>query len=175
MVEGTPDSWSIMWDKKYKGQVLMFNNSRDAFGIAQFLLGIDVNTTSEQDWKKAYQMLKEQKPVVQSYVMDDVFNKMEGGEAAIAAYYAGDCISMAENNPDLAFVYPKEGTNIFVDSICIPKGCQNKDAAELYINFLLRGDIALANAECLCYATPNQAVLDNEEYSLRDNELHYTY
>lgn len=173
MVEGTPDSWSIMWDKKYKGQVLMFNNSRDAFGIAQFLLGIDVNTTSEQDWKKAYQKLKEQKPVVQSYVMDDVFNKMEGGEAAIAAYYAGDCIGMAENNPDLAFVYPKEGTNIFVDSICIPKGCQNKDAAELYINFLLRGDIALANAECLCYATPNRAVLDNEDYSFRDNEMLY--
>ena len=173
MVEGTPDSWSIMWDEKYKGQVLMFNNSRDAFGIAQFLLGIDVNTTSEQDWKKAYQKLKEQKPVVQSYVMDDVFNKMEGGEAAIAAYYAGDCIGMAENNPDLAFVYPKEGTNIFVDSICIPKGCQNKDAAELYINFLLRGDIALANAECLCYATPNQAVLDNEDYSFRDNEMFY--
>ena len=173
MVEGTPDSWSIMWDKKYKGQVLMFNNSRDAFGIAQFLLGIDVNTTSEQDWKKAYQKLKEQKPVVQSYVMDDVFNKMEGGEAAIAAYYAGDCIGMAENNPDLAFVYPKEGTNIFVDSICIPKGCQNKDAAELYINFLLRGDIALANAECLCYATPNRAVLDNEDYSFRDNKMLY--
>lgn len=173
MVEGTPDSWSIMWDEKYKGQVLMFNNSRDAFGIAQFLLGIDVNTTSEKDWKKAYEKLKEQKPVVQSYVMDDVFNKMEGGEAAIAAYYAGDCIGMAENNPDLAFVYPKEGTNIFVDSICIPKGCQNKDAAELYINFLLRGDIALANAECLCYATPNRAVLDNEEYSFRDNEMLY--
>ncbi len=173
MVEGTPDSWSIMWDEKYKGQVLMFNNSRDAFGIAQFLLGIDVNTTSEKDWKKAYEKLKEQKPVVQSYVMDDVFNKMEGGEAAIAAYYAGDCIGMAENNPDLAFVYPKEDTNIFVDSICIPKGCQNKDAAELYINFLLRGDIALANAECLCYATPNQAVLDNEEYSFRDNEMLY--
>ena len=173
MVEGTPDSWSIMWDEKYKGQVLMFNNSRDAFGIAQFLLGIDVNTTSEQDWKKAYEKLKEQKPVVKSYVMDDVFNKMEGGEAAIAAYYAGDCIGMAENNPDLAFVYPKEGTNIFVDSICIPKGCQNKDAAELYINFLLRGDIALANAECLCYATPNQAVLDNEDYSLRENEMLY--
>ena len=105
--------------------------------------------------------------------MDDVFNKMEGGEAAIAAYYAGDCISMAENNPDLAFVYPKEGTNIFVDSICIPKGCQNKEAAELYIDFMLRGDIALANAEYMCYATPNQAVLDNEEYSLRDNEMLY--
>ncbi len=173
MVDGTPDSWSIMWDEKYKGQILMFNNPRDAFGIAQFLLGIDINTTDAQSWEKAYEKLKEQKPVVQSYVMDDVFNKMEGGEAAIAAYYAGDCISMAENNPDLAFVYPKEGTNIFVDSICIPKGCQNKEAAEIYINFLLRGDIALANAEYMCYATPNQAVLDNEEYSLRDNEMLY--
>ncbi len=173
MVAETPDSWSIMWDERYKGQILMFNNSRDAFGIAQFLLGIDLNTNDPADWEKAYEKLKEQKPLVQSYVMDDVFNKMEGGEAAIAAYYAGDCISMAENNPDLAFVYPKEGTNIFVDSICIPKGCQNKEAAELYIDFMLRGDIALANAEYMCYATPNQAVLDNEEYSLRDNEMLY--
>ncbi len=173
IVKETPDSWSIMWDEKYKGQILMFNNSRDAFGIAQFLLGIDINTNNPADWEKAYEKLKEQKPLVQSYVMDDVFNKMEGGEAAIAAYYAGDCISMAENNPDLAFVYPKEGTNIFVDSICIPKGCQNKEAAELYIDFMLRGDIALANAEYMCYATPNQAVLDNEEYSLRDNEMLY--
>lgn len=173
MVDETPDSWEIMWDEKYKGQILMFNNSRDAFGIAQFLLGIDVNTTDSLDWDEAFEKLKKQKPLVQSYVMDDVFNKMEGGEAAIAAYYAGDCISMAENNPDLDFVYPKEGTNIFVDSICIPKSCQNKEAAEVYINFLLRGDIALANAEFICYASPNQAVLDNEEYSLRDNKMLY--
>lgn len=173
MVDEKPDSWEIMWNEKYKGQILMFNNSRDAFGIAQFLLGIDVNTTDKSDWDMAYEKLTKQKPLVQSYVMDDVFNKMEGGEAAIAAYYAGDCISMAENNPDLDFVYPKEGTNIFVDSVCIPKSCQNKEAAEVYINFLLRGDIALANAEFICYASPNQAVLDNEEYSLRDNRMLY--
>ena len=173
MVDKAPDSWSVMWDEKYKGQILQFNNPRDAFGIAQFLLGIDLNTLDSKDWENAYEKLKEQKPVVQSYVMDDVFNKMEGGEASIAAYYAGDCITMQENNPDLAFVYPKEGTNIFVDSICIPKGCQNKAAAEIYINYLLRGDVALANAEYLCYATPNQAVLDNEDYSLRDNEMLY--
>lgn len=173
MVKETPDSWSIMWDEQYKGQILMFNNSRDAFAIAQFLCGVSLNTNNSEDWEKAYEKLKEQKPLVQSYVMDDVFNKMEGGEAAIAAYYAGDCILMADNNPDLAFVYPKEGTNIFVDSICIPKGCQNKEAAELYINFLLREDIALANAEYLCYATPNKAVLENEDYSLRDNEMLY--
>lgn len=173
MVDERPDSWEIMWDEKYKGQILMFNNSRDAFGIAQFLLDIDVNTTERSDWDMAYEKLTKQKPLIQSYVMDDVFNKMEGGEAAIAAYYAGDCISMADNNPDLDFVYPKEGTNIFVDSICIPKSCQNKEAAEVYINFLLRGDIALANAEFICYASPNQAVLDNEDYSLRDNRMLY--
>lgn len=173
MVDETPDSWEIMWNEKYKGQILMFNNSRDAFGIAQFLLGIDVNTTEKTDWDRAYEKLTKQKPLVQSYVMDEVFNKMESGEAAIAAYYAGDCISMTENNPDLDFVYPKEGTNIFVDAACIPKGCQNKEGAEAYINFLLRGDIALANAECICYATPNQAVLDNEDYSLRDNKKLY--
>jgi spermidine/putrescine transport system substrate-binding protein len=173
MVEGTPDSWSVMWDEKYAGEILMFNNSRDAFGIAQCLLGIDLNTNNSEDWHRAYDKLKEQKHVVQSYVMDDVFNKMEGGEAAIAAYYAGDYLSMAENNPDLAFVYPKEGTNIFVDSICIPTGCQNKEAAELYINYLLREDVAVQNAEFLCYATPNQAVLDDPDYSLRDEKILY--
>lgn len=173
MVDEVPDSWSIMWDKKYKGQILQFNNPRDAFALAQNLLGISLNTNESEEWHQAYDKLKEQKPLISSYVMDDVFNKMEGGDAAIAAYYAGDYLTMADNNPDLAFVYPKEGTNIFVDSVCIPKGCQNKTGAELYINFLLRGDIALANAEYICYASPNRAVLENEEYSLRDETILY--
>lgn len=173
MVDEVPDSWSIMWDEKYSGQILQFNNPRDAFAIAQNLLGLDLNTNDSEDWHKAYDKLKEQKSLVSSYVMDDVFNKMEGGDAAIAAYYAGDFLTMADNNPDLAFVYPKEGTNIFVDSVCIPVGCQNKAGAELYINFLLRGDIALANAEYICYASPNRAVLENEDYSLRDEKILY--
>ena len=173
MVDEVPDSWSIMWDEKYADQILMFNNPRDAFAIAQSLLGIDLNTNDVNEWHRAYDKLKEQKSVVKSYVMDDVFIKMEGGDAAIAAYYAGDCLTMIENNPDLAFVYPKEGTNIFVDSICIPKDCKNKEAAELYINFLLREDVALANAEYLYYATPNKAVLENPEYSLRDEKILY--
>ena len=173
MVEGTPDSWNLMWDEKYAGQILMFNNSRDAFGIAQCLLGIDLNTSDSNEWHMAYDKLKEQKPLVSSYVMDDVYNKMESGDAAIAAYYAGDYLTMKANNPDLAFVYPKEGTNIFVDSVCIPVGCQNKEGAELYINFLLREDVALANAEYICYATPNKAVRESEEYSLKDEEILY--
>lgn len=173
VVKETPDSWSIMWDPQYAGQILQFNNPRDGFAVAQYLLGIDLNTSDSEDWHAAYDKLKEQKPLVGSYVMDDVFNKMEGGDAAIAAYYAGDFLTMQENNPDLAFVYPKEGTNIFVDSVCIPVGCQNKEAAELYINFLLREDIALANAEYMCYASPNSTVVNNDDYSLKDEEILY--
>ena len=173
LVSGTPDSWSIMWDKKYSGEILMFNNPRDAFGIAQYLLGQDVNSTDKADWQKALEKLEEEKPLVKSYVMDEIFNLMESGSAAIAPYYAGDFLSMKENNPDLAFVYPKEGTNAFVDSMCIPTTTQNKKAAELYINFMCEPDIALANAEAVCYASPNTAVTSNDSYSLKGNEILY--
>ena len=168
-----PDSWAVMWDEQYSGKILTFNNERDAFSIAQFLLGQDVNSTNPDDWNAAFEKLKEQKPLIQNYVMDEIFDKMEGGEAYIAPYYAGDFLSMSENNGDLAFVFPREDTNIFVDSMCIPKSSQNKEAAELYINFMLEPEIALENAEYVCYASPNTAVLENEEYSLKDNEFLY--
>ena len=122
MVEGTPDSWDILWDEKYSNNVLMFNNSRDAFGIAQKLLGYSQNTTDENELRACAQKLKEQKPLVQSYVMDEIFDKMENGEAAAAPYYAGDAITMMEENEDLAYFLPKEGSNIFVDAMCIPTG-----------------------------------------------------
>lgn len=172
MVEGTPDSWSIMWDEKYSGQILNFNNPRDAFGTAQFLLGQDINTTNEADWQAAYEKLVEQKPVLKGYVMDEIFTKMESGEAAISAYYTGDFLTMYGNNEDLAFVYPKEGTNIFVDAMAIPKGAINKEAAELYINFMLDPFISQANAEFICYASPNTEVINNEEYIAYLSELH---
>ncbi len=173
MVSGDPDSWSIMWDEKYKGNILTFNNSRDAFATAQFLLGIDINTTDKSDWDKAAEKLTEQNSVLQGRVMDEVFSKMEGGNAAIATYYAGDYLTMAENNPDLKFVYPKEGTNIFVDSMCIPASSKNVEAAQMFINFMLDPEVALANAEYLCYATPNTSVRNNPEYSLKDNKILY--
>lgn len=173
MVSGDPDSWSIMWDEKYKGNILSFNNSRDAFAIAQFLLGIDINTTDKSDWDKAAEKLTEQNSVLQGRVMDEVFSKMEGGNAAIATYYAGDYLTMAENNPDLKFVYPKEGTNIFIDSMCIPSSAKNTEAAHMFINFMLDPEVALANAEYLCYATPNTSVRNNPEYSLKDNKILY--
>ena len=173
LVKEAPTSWSVMWDEQYKGKILMFDNPRDAFGIAQKLLGQSFNTTDEAEWKAAAEKLKEQKPGLQGYVMDDIFRKMENGEAAIAPYYAGDFITMYDNNPDLAFVYPQEGVNVFVDSICIPKNAKNKAAAEAYINFLLDPDIAVENANYLGYATPNTAVLARDDYELKGNEYLY--
>ncbi|MBR3966463.1 MAG: spermidine/putrescine ABC transporter substrate-binding protein [Clostridia bacterium] len=157
-------SWDLMWNDKYKGDILQYNNSRDAFGTAMYRLGIDVNTTDESKWREALGELAKQKSLVQSYVMDEIFNKMESGEAAIASYYAGDYLTMSENNEDLAFYYPSEGTNIFVDAMCIPKGSKNKALAEEYINFMLSEEIAIANAEYICYASPNTLVTDSEEY-----------
>jgi len=173
MVEGNPDSWSVMWDAKYTDNILTFNNPRDSFAIAQFLLGLDINSENKADWDAAADKLKEQNQVLSGRVMDEVFNKMEAGNAAIAPYYAGDYLTMAETNPDLAFVYPKEGTNIFVDSICVPKNAQNYDAAMMYINFLLEPEIALANAEYICYASPNTSVTENPDYELYQNEILY--
>jgi len=173
MVEEAPDSWSVLWDERYAGKILMINNPRDGFGVAQLMLGIDLNTPDRGDWDRALQALLKQKPLVQSYVMDEVFMKMESGEAALAVYYAGDFLTMKENNPDLEMVYPKEGTNSFVDVMCIPTTSQNKSGAEKYIDFLLSSEIALANAEYLYYTSPNKTVLENDEYSLKDDP--YTY
>ncbi|MBR1811678.1 MAG: spermidine/putrescine ABC transporter substrate-binding protein [Clostridia bacterium] len=173
MVDEEIDSWDVMWDEKYSGQILNFNNPRDAFGIAQYYLDIDINTENVEDWQRAAEKLKEQKPLIQSYVMDEIFNKMENGEAAIAPYYAGDFLTMADNNEDLAFVYPKEGTNVFVDSMCIPKGAQNKAAAELYINFMLETDIATANANFICYGCPHTGVQASDDYDLKGEEVLY--
>lgn len=173
VVEGTPTGWEIMWDERYKGQILTFNNSRDAFAIAQFALGIDVNTTNKADWDKAAEKLMQQNPLLQGRVMDEVFNKMEGGNAAIAPYYAGDFLTMKESNEDLAFIYPEEGTNIFIDSICVPNTTQNFDAAMMFINFLLEPQVALANAEYICYASPNTSVVNNDNYSLKGNPYLY--
>lgn len=173
MVSEEPDSWSVMWDEQYAKQILNFGNPRDAFGVAQFYLGIDVNTENAADWERAAEKLKEEKPLVASWVMDEIYNKMENGEAAIAPYYAGDFLMMADNNPDLAFVYPKEGTNVFVDSMCIPKGAQNKAAAELYINFMLETDIATQNANYIRYGCPHTGVQASEDYDLKNNEILY--
>ncbi|MBE6727137.1 MAG: ABC transporter substrate-binding protein [Ruminococcaceae bacterium] len=166
-------SWNVLWDSKYKNMSLNFNNPRDAFMTAQMLLGQDLNSTNKSDWDKAAKLLKKQKANLQSYVMDEVYGKMETGEASVAPYYAGDFLTMYETNEDLAFFYPEEGTNIFVDSICIPDSSQNYEAALIYINFLLEPQVALHNAEYIGYASPNTAVINNEEYYYYGNEILY--
>ena len=173
MVEGNPDSWGVLWDEKYAGKILMFNNPRDAFGIAQFYAGQSINTTDVAEWDKSIELLKEQNPLVASYVMDEVYNKMEHGDAALAPYYAGDFLTMYDVNPDLAFVYPKEGVNFFVDAMCVPKNAENPEAAELYINFMLEEDVAVANANYICYASPHELVLESDDYDLKGNEVLY--
>ena len=172
-------SWDLMWNKNgngvkdYTGNILQFNNSRDAFGTAQYYMGNveNVNSTSEAEWREALALLKDQKPFLQGYVMDEIFNKMENGSAAIAAYYAGDFLSMYENNPDLDFYYPSEGTNLYVDAMCIPKTSQNKEIAEAYIEFMLTEAPAIANAEYTYYASPNVKVRDNEDYKEYMNSI----
>lgn len=174
MVDETPDSWKIMWDEKYSGKILMIDNPRDVFAIAQKILGYSLNTTDEKELGDTAQLLVEQKPLLQSYVMDEIFNKMESGEAAIASYYVGDYVIMKEVNPDLEFVYPKEGVNIFVDAVCVPKTAKNVDAAMKYINFLLDPEVALSNAMYIGYASPNTSVLADERYAdYAENKLLY--
>ena len=157
-------SWDLLWNDKYTGKILQFNNARDAFGTAMYYQKMDVNTTDRAQWEIALQFLKDQKPLVQGYVMDEVFNKMKGESAAIAPYYAGDYLTMYDSNDSLAFYYPGEGTNVFVDAMCIPKGSRNKAVAEVYINFMLSEEIAVANAEYIGYASPNLLVRENEDY-----------
>lgn len=175
-------SWDLMWNEKYSGNILQFNNSRDAFGSAQYYLGdVDlVNSTSESDWRAALEKLKEQKPILQGYVMDEIYNKMENGSAAISAYYAGDFLTMYENNEDLDFYYPSEGTNLYVDAMCVLKSSKNKEIAERYINFMLTEEPAVANAEYTYYASPNKLVRENEEYieymnSIKENGYELMY
>ena len=157
-------SWGLMWNEKYRGKILQFNNPRDGMATAMFLLGLDINSTDTADWDRALEALSEQKSLVQAYVSDEIFNKMISNSASIAPYYAGDYITMVESNPDLAFYYPKEGTNTFVDSMCIPKNAKNPELAKEYINFMLSPEPAVANAVYIGYASPNKLVRTNEDY-----------
>ena len=155
--EADVTGWDVFWNEKYSGKVLMFDNPRDAFAIAQFKLGYDINTEDSVALGLAAQSLRDEKPVVQAYVMDQVFDKMERAEAWIAPYYAGDYLTMVEENPDLAFCFPEEGYNLFVDAICIPKGAEHKEAAEAFINFLLSPEVCAQNLEYLGYSAPSAA------------------
>ena len=173
MVSETPDSWAALWDEQYANSVLMFNNSRDAFAIAAKKLGMSLNPRSTEDVNLIAEELKAQKYVVQAYVMDEIFDKMEGGEAALAPYYAGDAIVMMDENPDLGFVIPKEGTNYFVDAMCIPKGAANKENAEAFINFMCTTQAGIKNCEEIWYSSPLLSVREELDPEVSGDKYAY--
>lgn len=173
MIDEEITSWGALWDEKYENQILMFNNPRDAFGIACTYLGYSQNTEDEAELKHAAEKLTEQKEIVQAYVMDEIFDKMEGGSAAIAPYYAGDAVTMMAENPDLTYCLPVEGTNLFVDAMCIPTGSKNKEAAEMYINFLCEVEIAYTNCDYIGYSTPHKGAFELLDDEVKNNELQY--
>ncbi len=167
------ETWDLLWNEQYKGNILMFNNPRDAYGIALKKLGFDINPQNQEQIDKATALLKTQKPLVQAYVMDEIFDKMGAGEAAVAPYYSGDAITMMDENPALAAAIPREGTNIFVDSMCIPKGAKQKEAAEMYINFMCEPAVGAANCEYIGYSTPNLGALELLDDEIKSNPIAY--
>lgn len=169
MVEEVPTRWADLWDVEYAGNVLMFNNSRDAYAIAAKKLGRSLNPGSVDEVDLVMKELQAQKSVVQAYVMDEIFDKMEGGEAAMAPYYAGDALTMIEDNPDLAFVSPEEGVNFFVDSMCVPATSRHKEAAELFINYMCEPTVAYQNCDFIGYSTPL-----TEVWEMLDDDLKYS-
>ena len=160
------ESWGLLWNEKYAGNILQFNNPRDAFATAMYWKGLDINSTDPAVWDEALALLIEQKPLVQGYVNDEIFDKMTGGSAAIAPYFAGDYITMSETEGTvpLEFYYPTEGVNYFVDAMCIPKSSKNPEVAKEYINFMLSEEPAVENAKYIGYASPNTLVSSNEDY-----------
>lgn len=179
MIDIPPEEidWDILWNEDYSDRILMFDNPRDAFAIAEIRLGYSLNTEDAKELENCADLLKEQKSVIQAYVMDEVFDKMGAGEALVAPYYAGDAVTLMDEYEDLGFVTPKSGTNLFVDALCIPAGAKQKEAAEMYINFMCEPDIAYATTSYIGYSTPNSAAFDmldeetqNDKVSYPDNE-----
>ncbi len=173
MVDQAPTSWADLWDEQYAGNILMFNNSRDAYAIAAFKEGKSINPGTPEEVDEVMEQLKAQKPLVQAYVMDEIFDKMIGGEAAIGVYYSGDAITMIDDNPDLAWVFPEEGSVLSVDCMCIPATSQNQEAAEMFINFMCEVDVGVANAEYIGYTTPSTAVWEQLDDELKYSEIAY--
>ena len=172
--EADVTGWELLWNEKYEGKILTFGNSRDAFGITQYLLGYDVNSTDKAELQKCAEKLTEQKPILQNYVMDEIFAIMENEEAWIAPYYAGDCLTMMDNNPNLDFYLPEDqGFNLFIDAMCIPKCASQKEAAETFINFLCEPEIAAGNIEWIGYGTPLSAAKEYVDPEILEDPVTY--
>ncbi len=165
--------WDILWNEKYADQILMFDNPRDAFAVAENMLGYSMNTEDPDELQAAADLLTKQKPLVQAYVMDEIFNKMSAGEAALAPYYAGDAIMLMRDYDFLGFKVIDSGANTFLDSMCIPKGAPNKKAAEMFINYLLEPEVAYANSDYVGYSTPNRKAYEMVSDEVKNNGISY--
>lgn len=172
-IDGEDIGWDILWDEQYTDSVLMFDNPRDAFAIAENLLGISLNSEDTSELRRAAEKLTEQKKIVQAYVMDEIFDKMGAGEAIIAPYYAGDAVTLMDDFENLGFVIPESGTNLFIDAMCIPRGSRNKEAAEMYINFMCEADAAYAVSDFIGYSTPNQKAYDMLDDEVKNDGISY--
>ena len=166
--------WDLLWNEKYADRIVMIDNSRDAFAIAEAMLGYSLNTEDPDEIQAAADLLAEQLPILQSYQMDDMYNLMENEEAWIAPYYAGDAMLMMDENPDLAFYLPEDQTfNVFIDAMCIPASAENKEEAELFINFLCEPEISGGNMDYIGYGTPVSAAKEYMDPEMANNPVAY--
>ncbi|WP_027631357.1 ABC transporter substrate-binding protein [Clostridium hydrogeniformans] len=167
------DSWNILWNEKYKKQMFILDAQRDAIGMALKRLGYSLNTTNEEELKKAKEELIKQKPLVLAYVQDEVKDRMIAGDGALAVIWSGEGLNLQDEHPNLQYVVPKEGANFWVDSLSIPKGAKNKKEAELFINFMCEKDSALRNASLVGYTTPHKEAQKSQPESIRNNRNAY--
>ncbi len=173
MVDDVVDSWDILWNEKYEGQILMLDSQRDSIGVSLKRLGYSLNSKDLKELEEAKEELIKQKPLVYAYVGDDVKQLMVAEEAALAVVWSGDAVAMIRDNENLEYVYPKEGTNIWFDNIVIPKNAKNKELAEEFINFLNRPDIAARNTEYIGYSTPNVAAQEILPEEITNSQVAY--
>ena len=173
MVDDPVDSWDILWDPKYSKQILMLDSQRDAIGIALIKAGYSLNSTDPTEISEAGELLKQQKPLVLAYALDEIKDKMVAGEAALALVWSGEAIYAMQENPDLDYAIPKEGTNLWFDGMAIPKGAKNKEAAEKFIDYLCRTEIAFRNADYTGYATPHIEARELLDPEIRNNKAAY--
>ena len=172
MVDEPITCWAQLWDEKYADNILMQDSVRDAFMVAEKLNGFSMNTVDPAELEIAKNSLIEQKPLVQAYVIDQVRDKMIGNEAAIGVIYSGEAIYTQRENPDLEYVIPKEGTNVWIDSWVVLKNAPNKENAEKFIDFMCRPDIAVKNFEYITYSTPNDAARELiEDEDIKNSEI----
>ena len=173
MVDGEVDSWDVLWDERYADQIIMYDSMRDSFVPALIKLGYSINTRSVVELEQARDLLIEQKPLVHAYMGDIMRDSMISGEAALGLMFSGDAIYCIEENPSLAYVVPREGSNIWFDSLVIPKGAKNKDKAEAFIDFLCRPGISLRNTEYIGYSTVNTETLNMLPPELLDDPAYW--